>query len=115
MATINKTPRNTDFWLNEDIKRNEKMKKTKNSPETATVASLETINSGPGYYNANKFPKKESFNYGRIPFGTGDLQRQQIKGSALQAASLESPGPGAYLKSQRLNQSYDIKEQYFMS
>ena len=66
MSTINKTARDTDFWLNEDSKRNEN---NKNSPQKTN----ERFISGPGYYNANKFPQKESFNYGKIPFGTGNL------------------------------------------
>jgi hypothetical protein len=64
MATITKTPRNTDFWLNDDIIRNEK-RKSPNEDEK------EVIN-GPGYYNVYKSPYKESFNYGRVPFGTGN-------------------------------------------
>lgn len=78
MSTITKTPRNTDFWLNEDIIRNEKKKSPINNEleENAVI-------SGPGYYNPHKSPYKESFNYGRVPFGTGNIQRASLKGTAL--------------------------------
>ena len=78
MSKITKTPRNTDFWLNEDIIRNEKKKSPLDPDEEEVVIS------GPGYYNVNKSPYKESFNYGKVPFGTGNTQRTQLKGTAFQ-------------------------------
>ena len=51
--------------------------------------------SGPGYYDARVLPTKESFNFGHVPFGSG-IDRSRLKGGALQATSLETPGPGSY-------------------
>ena len=76
MATITKTPRNTDIWLNEDTIRNEKKKSPVSNDDDEVVIS------GPGYYNVIKGPYKESFNYGKVPFGTGNKQRAQLKGTA---------------------------------
>lgn len=73
MAT-SKAQRNTDIWL------------------TANIGT------GPGKYDQNMLPIKESFNYGQQgAFGSNTFERQRLKGSALQAANLEAPGPGAYL------------------
>ncbi|TNV86453.1 hypothetical protein FGO68_gene15435 [Halteria grandinella] len=76
-----KAARNTDQWL--------------------TTA----VTSGPGTYDHKLLPVKESFNYGQLAaFGSNSFERQRLKGSALQAANLEAPGPGAYLPDHTQNQ-----------
>ena len=51
--------------------------------------------SGPGYYNSKLIQNKESFNYGKIPFGTS-IDRFRHKGGALDTGNLYCPGPGKY-------------------
>ena len=72
---MDKSDRDTDIWLRE--KR------------------LTSNSTGPGCYNSKVLSQKESFNFVKIPFGTG-IDRFKLKGGALEVGNLYSPGPCSY-------------------